>query len=128
MNEFFYTYVLLSEKDHNFYVGFTKDLAQRYEQHCLGEVQSTKGRRPLKLIYYEACLSQNDALKREKYLKTHQDEEPLVGVVKYSNKNLIQNGIIEGTKVSFQPDSEYEFTVDGEKLYRMFTSNITLML
>ncbi len=66
--------------------------------------------------------------KVEKYLKTHQDEEPLVGVVKYSNKNLIQNGIIEGTKVSFQPDSEYEFTVDGEKLYRMFTSNITLML
>lgn len=31
---------------------------------------STKNRRPLKLIYYEACHNQNDALKREKYLKT----------------------------------------------------------
>jgi hypothetical protein len=67
-------------------------------------------------------------LKKEKYLKTHQDEEPLVGVVKYSNKKLTEKGIVEGTKVSFQPDSEYEFNVDGEKLYRMFTNNITLTL
>jgi len=71
MNKFFYTYVLLSEKDHNFYVGFTKNLAQRFEQHNKGKVISTKNRRPLKLIYYEACLSQKDALHREKYLKTY---------------------------------------------------------
>ncbi len=33
----------------------------------------------------------------------------------------------KGDKVSFQPDSEYEYNVDGEKLYRMFTKNITLI-
>jgi putative endonuclease len=67
----FYTYVLQSEKDEEFYVGFTKDLKLRFEKHNKGQVVSTKDRRPLKLIYYEACLSQAAASKREKYLKTY---------------------------------------------------------
>ena len=68
---FFYTYVLLSEKDNKFYTGYTKNIELRFEQHNKGLVQSTKFRRPLKLIYYEACLNQQDATHREKYLKTH---------------------------------------------------------
>lgn len=39
--------------------------------HNNGEVQSTKSRRPLKLIYFECCLEQWDAIKREKYFKTN---------------------------------------------------------
>jgi len=71
MKDFFYTYILRSEKDGKNYTGYTKDLNLRFEQHQKGEVDSTKYRRPLKLIYFEACLSQKDALHREKYLKTH---------------------------------------------------------
>ncbi len=67
----FYTYVLQSEKDGNFYIGFTSDLKQRFENHQKGLVESTKHRRPLKLIYDEACLDRNDAVRREKYFKTH---------------------------------------------------------
>jgi len=67
----YYTYVLQSERDGNFYAGFAKDLKLRFEQHCKGLVESTKDRRPLKLIYYEACLKQEDALKRERYFKTY---------------------------------------------------------
>ena len=67
----YYTYVLQSEKDGNFYIGYTKNLKLRFEQHCKGRVDSTKDRRPLVLIYYEACLTQTDATKREKYLKTY---------------------------------------------------------
>ena len=67
----YYTYVLLSKKDGNFYTGFTKDLKSRFEQHKSGEVVSTRKRGPLELIYYEACISQRDATKREKYLKTY---------------------------------------------------------
>ena len=67
----YYTYVLQSEADGNFYVGYTKDLKLRFEQHQKGQVESTKRRLPLKLIYYEACLIQEDALKRERYLKTY---------------------------------------------------------
>ena len=66
----FYTYVLLSENDKTFYTGFTKDLKKRLNEHQKGSVDSTAHRRPLRLIYYEACLNENDAIKREKYLKS----------------------------------------------------------
>ena len=67
----YYTYVLLSDKDRKQYVGFTKNLKLRFEQHEKGEVDSTRHRRPLRLIYYEWCLEKEDAIRREKYLKTH---------------------------------------------------------
>ena len=64
-----YVYVLRSEKDQDFYVGHTKNLRARIKQHNSGLVRSTKSRKPLKLVYYEFCLNQKDAVKREKYLK-----------------------------------------------------------
>ena len=67
----YYTYVLLSKKDDKLYTGYTKDLKLRFKQHNNGQVKSTKNRRPFILIYYEASINQNDALRREKYLKTH---------------------------------------------------------
>ena len=67
----YYTYVLQSNKDMKFYVGFTKNLKLRFEQHNNGKVESTKDRIPLALIYYEACISKDDAIQREKYLKTY---------------------------------------------------------
>jgi putative endonuclease len=66
----FYVYVLKSKKDGNNYVGFTNDLQKRLTEHEKGFVKATVNRQPLKLIYFEACLSQQDATKREKYLKT----------------------------------------------------------
>jgi putative endonuclease len=67
----YYTYVLQSLKDKKFYTGFTANLKLRFEQHNKGLVKSTEVRRPVELIYYEACLDQRDAIKREKYLKTY---------------------------------------------------------
>lgn len=67
----YYTYVLYSTKDGKHYIGFTEDLQARLEAHQNGLVASTIYRRPLKLIYYEACRAQKDAVRREKYLKTH---------------------------------------------------------
>lgn len=66
----YYTYVLLSIKDKKLYTGYTNDLKLRFERHQKGLVPSTKNRRPFKLIYYEACLNQQEATHREKYLKT----------------------------------------------------------
>ena len=66
----FYTYVLFSETDKKFYIGFTKDLKKRVEEHQNGSVLSTAHKRPFILIYYEACLNENDAIKREKYFKS----------------------------------------------------------
>ena len=65
-----YSYVLLSGKDGKFYIGSTGDLRERLQQHNKGLVPSTTYRRPLRLVYYEACLSADDARRRERFLKT----------------------------------------------------------
>ena len=66
-----YTYALQSIKDGQFYTGYTKNLKLRFDQHNKGLVESTKDRKPLKLIYYESCLDKDDAIRREKYLKSY---------------------------------------------------------
>jgi putative endonuclease len=70
MGKFYYTYVLQSLKDNKFYIGWTDDLKKRIDKHQQGLVKSTKNRLPIKLVYFEACLSKNKAIKREKQLKT----------------------------------------------------------
>ena len=67
---YYYVYVLLSEKDNQFYTGYTSNLRRRLEEHQAAKVTSTKYRLPLKLIYFEGCLNQQDATRREKYLKS----------------------------------------------------------
>ena len=67
----YYTYVLQSEADGQFYAGYTQDLKLRFDQHNKGRVESTKRRLPLKLIYYEACINKEDAIKRESSFKTY---------------------------------------------------------
>jgi len=66
----FFTYVLKSKSDKKFYIGFTEDLKRRLDDHNSGKVDATRDRRPLELVYYEACRSRDKALKREKYFKT----------------------------------------------------------
>ncbi len=67
---YYYVYILQSEKDGNFYTGYTKDLRERLKLHNEGKVSSTKNRRPFNLIYFEGCFNQQDATRREKYLKS----------------------------------------------------------
>ena len=69
MNKF-YTYVLQSKTDGKFYTGFTSDIEKRLDEHNSGKVCSTKSRIPLQLIYFEFCLNIEDAIHREKYLKS----------------------------------------------------------
>ena len=66
----FYVYVLQSKKDGTWYTGFTGDLRKRFKEHIEGMCSSTKNKAPLDIIYYEACLSREDARSREIYLKT----------------------------------------------------------
>ena len=68
--KFHYTYVLYSLKDRKLYIGYSSDVFRRFEQHNNGENTSTKSRRPFKLIFYEAYLYKEDALKREQYFKS----------------------------------------------------------
>jgi len=67
---YYYVYVLLSGVDGNFYTGYTNNIQARVKLHNEGKVSSTKNRRPIKLIYWEGCINQQDATRREKYLKS----------------------------------------------------------
>ena len=55
------TYVLRSLKDNQFYVGLTRDVPVRVQQHNNGLVTSTKKRTPFELVYWEGCLNESDA-------------------------------------------------------------------
>lgn len=68
--QFWYVYVLRSQKDQMFYIGSTNDLERRVQQHQRGENVSTAKRLPIELIYFEGHRSKDDALRREKYFKT----------------------------------------------------------
>ncbi len=71
----FYTYVLQSRKDGKMYYGYTNDLTRRFEEHTKVRVESTRHRRPLVLIYYEACKVEADARMRESYFKTYRGRQ-----------------------------------------------------
>ena len=51
-------------------------------------------------------------------------EVPLRGIIKHVDKDLI--GIEKEDLVGFTPSSEYEFVVDGERLYRVLTNSISI--
>jgi len=69
---FFYVYILKSKKSKDLYIGYTNDLRKRIKEHNQGLNRSTKPFLPWQLIYYEACLDEKDAKRREKYFKTNQ--------------------------------------------------------
>jgi putative endonuclease len=66
----FYVYVLRSESDNGFYIGYSTDLKRRLSEHARGTSLATKSRGPWKLIYYEAYTEREDAEGREKFLKS----------------------------------------------------------
>jgi len=66
----YYVYILKSLKDGKIYTGFSSNLKRRLSEHTQGIVKSTKNRRPLKLICYQAFVSEIDAKNEEKYLKS----------------------------------------------------------
>nr|MCR5711797.1 GIY-YIG nuclease family protein [Prevotella sp.] len=70
-----FTYVIECE-DGSFYKGFTDNLLRRYKQHCDGiGAEHTKRHKPKQLYYWEMHYSQEEALAREKYLKSGSGRE-----------------------------------------------------
>lgn len=86
---FFYVYILESLKDNKRYIGYTQNLPKRIEEHKKGYSSATKHRLPMKLIYFEACLDESDARRREIYLKSTRGLKFLVKRIKsyYSKKS-----------------------------------------
>jgi len=77
MKNMHYVYVLRSLNHEWIYVGSTNSVKRRFQEHKRGEVQSTKPYRPFQLLFYEAFISKNDAIRRENYLKTSKGKSTL---------------------------------------------------
>ena len=88
----FYTYVIRSEKHDELYMGSTSNLKRRLLEHNQGLNLSTKKYKPWHLIYYEACLEEKDAKRREYYFKTTQ------------GKRMLRKRIIEYWKKQWSKD------------------------
>ncbi len=90
---FFYIYVLESLKDFDRYIGYTNNLKRRLEEHKKGLSFATKFKMPFKLIYFEGCLNQADAKRRENDLKTTQGRRFLgLRLLEYKYKRAFGSG------------------------------------
>ncbi len=66
----YFVYFLRSKKDESLYIGQTNNIEQRLQRHNKGQVTSTKGRIPFDLIHFETYSSRQEAMLREKELKS----------------------------------------------------------
>lgn len=69
INSMYYVYLLQSQKDKNYYIGQTEDIARRIKEHTSGKVASTKNRLPIQLVGFEIHGTQSKARFREYSLK-----------------------------------------------------------
>ena len=60
-------------------------------------------------------------------LLENRKEQPNVGILKYSNSSLEALKITPGALVTFTPYSEFEFIIEGERLYCMKSNDIALI-
>ena len=78
----FYAYLLECQQDKSWYIGYTADLKRRIGDHQKGcGCRTTSMKKNWKLIYYEAYIEKQDAIGREKFLKSGSGR-------KYLNKQL----------------------------------------
>lgn len=81
MENKYFVYALVSDKDQRVYVGFTSNLENRLIEHNSGKTKSTKGFRPWKLLYSEQVPNRESARQKEKYYKSGIGKEFLKSLV-----------------------------------------------
>lgn len=67
----FYVYIIKSEQDGRFYVGFSTELKDRIKAHNFGQSIHTAKYKPWSLVCYLAFEDIKVAKQFEKYLKSH---------------------------------------------------------
>ncbi len=84
----YYTYILYSYKESKFYIGYTSDLERRLKEHRLGHVHTTARYSSPELIFYEAFIVEEDAVRRERYFKTAKGKKSLRLILRDSVKKI----------------------------------------
>ncbi len=73
----YYVYVLKSTQHRKSYVGYTDNTQRRLQEHNAGKSIFSRKYRPWKIIYIEKFITESEAIKREKYFKTHAGRKKL---------------------------------------------------
>jgi len=79
----YYTYIIYTDSNNQYYVGYTHNLKLRIERHNLGWSQSTKSGIPWRLVYHEEYPAKSEAMSREREIK------------KWKSRKLIEKLIVE---------------------------------
>lgn len=81
----YFVYVIQSEKNNRYYVGYTSDMADRLNHHNSGATRSTKTARPWKLVYKEEYSAKKDAEFRERQIKSYKGGQAFKNLLKKGN-------------------------------------------
>jgi len=82
-----WVYVLKSLKDGKFYIGSTKNVAERLVRHNNGRVLSTKHRAPFELVYQEHFSSRKEAIVRERQFKKYKSHKFVEKLIEIESKS-----------------------------------------
>ena len=80
-------YILQSEKDGSYYIGYSQDLIKRLEQHNSSKSGYTATKNPWKMVYVEEYETKTEAIKREKFLKRQRNKAFYKTLIEGSNIN-----------------------------------------
>ena len=76
-----YTYIIYSEKLDRYYIGYTDNLSWRLERHNQGWGRFTKGGIPWKLVYFKKYQTKQEALKREREIKSKKSRKYIENLI-----------------------------------------------
>ncbi len=91
----YHVYVLQSERDRGFYIGFTDNLSRRLRDHNRGKTRSLRHRRPLRLLYAEEVANRQEARKREKQLKSFKGGQALQRLLTRRGAGAVERARLE---------------------------------
>jgi putative endonuclease len=71
----YWVYILQSEKDGGYYIGYTADLEERLKRHNERRSRYTRNKTPWKFIYQEDFSTRTEAIRREREIKRMKSRE-----------------------------------------------------
>ena len=81
----FYTYILQSEKDGSFYIGYSQDVEERLKKHNSANTGYSSRKKPWKLVYFESFPTKSEAISRELFLKRQKNKAFYESLIKGSS-------------------------------------------
>ncbi len=81
MSMSYFVYIIQSQKDASFYIGYTSDIEQRIQKHNKATTGYSSRKAPWKLVYFEECEDKTAAIKRERFIKNQKSKEFILRLI-----------------------------------------------